>query len=395
MTRLTEIRNGRVITPTRVIDGGCVVLAGDRIVSVSETRRMPLDRARTVDAKGSVVMPGLVDLHGDDVERHLYPRSKARVDVRQALSMADRVNVLAGVTTKFHAIAFEDSPDDDRSFDDADELAREIATATDMLGDNRLHARCEVSVASVDAVERLADDVDVDLVSIMHHAPGDGQFDAEEFERHYVEDRNWPKERVTKAAAERGRLSRADRESLSERIADVAADADAPLASHDDESAASVDRMYEHGASISEYPITHEAAERATDRGMAVAMGAPNLARGGSLWDNLSARSAIDAGLVDVLCSDYHPPSLLAAPFVDTGEPLPVRTNRVTRNPAESAGLHDRGRIETGARADVLIVDPEPIPTVERVFVGGTEALSADPGVSRTTRPAITRGPGS
>ncbi len=395
MTGLTEIRNGRVVTPTRVIDDGRVVLAGNRIANVNETRRAPLDRARTVDAKGSVVMPGLVDLHGDDVEQHLYPRSKARVDVRQALSMADRVNVLAGVTTKFHAIAFEDSPDDDRCFGDANELTREIATATNMLGNNRLHARCELSAASVDAVERLVDDVDVDLVSIMHHAPGDGQFDAEEFERHYVEDRNWPKESVTKAATERETLSRADHESLSKRIADMAADVEAPLASHDDESAASVDRMRERGASISEYPTTHEAAERAADRGMTVAMGAPNLTRGGSLWDNLSARSAIDAGFVDVLCSDYHPPSLLSAPFVDTGEPLPIRTNRVTRNPAEAAGLHDRGRIEAGARADVIIVDPEPIPTVERVFVGGTEALSADPGTPRTARQAVRRGPGS
>lgn len=395
MTGLIEIRNGRVVTPTRVIDDGRVVLAGNRIVDVSRTRRAPLPRSRTLDAEGLVVMPGLVDLHGDDVEQHLYPRSEARVDVRQAISMADRVNVLAGVTTKFHAVAFENSPDDDRSFADADELARGVASATGTLGDNRLHARCELSPASVTVVESLAGDVDVDLVSIMHHAPGNGQFDAEEFERHYVEDRNWPRESVTKAAAERETLSRADRDSLSKRIADLAATVEAPLASHDDESAAGVERMHEHGASISEYPITREAARHATDRGMTVAMGAPNLVRGGSLWDNLSARSAIDAGLVDVLCSDYHPPSLLAAPFVDTGEPLPVRINRVTRNAAEAAGLHDRGRIEVGARADVLLVDPEPIPTVERVFVGGTEALSADPGTQRTTQPPIRRGPGS
>ena len=395
MTKITEIRNGRVITPRRVIEDGRVVLAGNRIVDVGKTRRTPMARSRTVDAEGRVVMPGLIDLHGDDVEQHLYPRSEARVDVRRALSMADRVNVLAGVTTKFHAIAFEDSPDDDRTFADADELAREVATVTDTLGDNRLHARCELSTASVDAVERVAGDTRLDLVSIMHHAPGDGQFDAEEFERHYVEDRNWPKESVAEAAAERETLSVSDRDMLSERIAEIAADAEAPLASHDDESPAAVERMLEHGASISEYPLTHEAAGCATDRGMTVAMGAPNLIRGGSLWDNLSVRSAIDDGLVDVLCSDYHPPSLLAAPFVDTDEPLPVRVNRVTRNPAEAAGLHDRGRIEVGARADVLVVDPEPIPVVERVFIDGTEALATSPAPPRTTPTAISRGPGS
>ena len=395
MTEITEIRNGRVVTPTRVIDDGRVVLAGSRIVDVGKTRSAPAARSRTVDAEGRVVMPGLVDLHGDDVEQHLYPRSEARVDVRRAISMADRVNVLAGVTTKFHAIAFEDSPDDNRTFGDADELAREVATATNTLGDNRLHARCELSAASVDAVERVAEEVGLDLVSIMHHAPGDGQFDAEEFERHYVEDRNWPRESVAEAAANRETLSRSDRGALSERIADVAARTGAPLASHDDESPAGVDRMLEHGASISEYPLTRDAAERATDRGMTVAMGAPNLIRGGSLWDNLSVRAAIDDGFVDVLCSDYHPPSLLAAPFVDTGEPLPVRTNRVTRNPAEAVGLHDRGRIEVGARADVLVVNPEPIPVVERVFVDGTEALATSRNPPRKTRTAATNGPGS
>ncbi|WP_418280366.1 alpha-D-ribose 1-methylphosphonate 5-triphosphate diphosphatase [Halorubrum sp. DTA98] len=395
MTGLTEIRNGRVVTPTEVIDDGRVVLIDDRIADVSETGRTSLPRSKTIDADGRVVMPGLVDLHGDDIEQHLYPRSNARVDVRQALSMADRVNVLTGVTTKFHAIAFEDSPDDGRTFADANELAREVATATDCLGDNRLHARCELSEASVDAVERVRSDVDVDLVSVMHHAPGDGQFDRDEFERHYVEDRNWPTERVAEAAAERELLSASDRESLSARIAGLAATAGVPLASHDDETPADVDRMLGHGASISEYPLTHDAAGHATERGMTTAMGAPNLVRGGSLWDNLSVRSAIDDGLVDVLCSDYHPPSLLTAPFVDTGEPLPVRINRVTRNPAEAVGLHDRGRIEVGARADVLLVDPDPVPTVERVFVEGTESLTASPETPRRTRTPITRGPGS
>ncbi|WP_235271305.1 amidohydrolase family protein [Halorubrum saccharovorum] len=107
-------------------------------------------------------------------------------------------------------------------------------------------------------------------------------------------------------------------------------------------------------------------------------MGAPNLVRGGSLWDNLGARDAIDDGLVDVLCADYHPPSLLAAPFVDTGEPLSTRVNRVTRNPAEAAGLDDRGRIEPGARADLIVVDPNGTPTVDRAFVAGTEAIRTD-----------------
>lgn len=386
MTDVVEIRNGRVVTPTDVIDDGSVTIAGTRIVDVSDGWRASPSRSRTIDAAGRIVMPGLVDLHGDDVEQHLHPRSGARVDVTTALSMADRVNVLTGITTKFHAIAFENAPDDDRTLAEAAELAREVDDRADTLGDARLHVRCELTEESVSAVESLSASVAVDLVSVMHHLPGDGQFDREEFLNHYVEDRNWPTEHVTRTITDRESLSALDRRSLSERVADVAADAGVPLASHDDETRRDVDRMLGHGASISEFPITGEAARHAKNRGVTTVMGAPNLVRGGSLWDNLSAASAIDDGTVDVLCSDYHPQSLLTAPFVDTGEPLSTRVNRVTRNPAAAVGIHDRGRIEVGARADLLVVDPAWPPTVERVFVGGTEVLKAGTGTRRPIR---------
>jgi alpha-D-ribose 1-methylphosphonate 5-triphosphate diphosphatase len=377
MTGRTELRDGRVVTPDAVLDGGRVVLEGDRVAQVDPAGADPLPSARTVDASDRVVLPGLVDLHGDDVETHRAPRHGDSVDVRTALTVADRTNLLAGVTTKFHAVAFEESPSEDRSIAAACELARAIATATDTLGDSRLHARCELSEESVATVERIADGVGVDLVSVMHHAPDGAQFDRESFQRHYAENRNWSTDHVAEAAAQRELLSGPDLDSLAGRVADVAAQAGVPLASHDDETPADVDRMSAHGATLSEYPVTEAAARHATEQGLTTAMGAPNVVRGGSLWDNLSARAAIDEGLVDVLCADYRPQSLLAAPFVDTGESLPTRVNRVTRNPAAAMGLDDRGRIEVGARADLVVVDADHPPTVERVFVGGREVLRA------------------
>jgi alpha-D-ribose 1-methylphosphonate 5-triphosphate diphosphatase len=109
-------------------------------------------------------------------------------------------------------------------------------------------------------------------------------------------------------------------------------------------------------------------------------MGAPNLVRGESQWGNLSTADAIDAGVVDALVADYHPPSLLAGAFVDTGEPLPKRVRRVTANPADAVGFDDRGRIEVGARADLLVVDREPTPTVARALVAGRPVYRADRG---------------
>ncbi|WP_128905532.1 alpha-D-ribose 1-methylphosphonate 5-triphosphate diphosphatase [Halorubrum amylolyticum] len=385
MTGVTEIRNGRVVTSSGVVEGGRVVIGGDRIVRVDrgaarDTRGSAGDArgSTTVDADGRVVMPGIVDLHGDDIEHHRAPRAGASVDARTALTAADRANLLNGVTTKFHAVAFEESPADGRTLETAEEVAVEIGREGYTLGDNRLHARCELADASADAVEGVVDRVGIDLLSVMHHAPGDGQYDDEAFERHYVEDRNWPAESVDDVIETRRSLDRSDRDDRIRRIADLARRADVPLASHDDESARDVERMAAHGTDISEYPLTREAARRATDLGLATVMGAPNLVRGGSLWDNLGARAAVDDGLVDVLCADYHPQSLLAAPFVDTGEPLSTRVNRVTRNPAAAAGLDDRGRIAEGARADLIVVDPNGTPTVDRVFVAGAEALRAD-----------------
>ena len=376
MTDVVEIRNGRIVTPSDVIENGRVLVIDDRIARVERGSSDVSTGAVTVDAAGGVVMPGLVDLHGDDIEGQFAPRSGAETDPLAALASTDRMNVLHGVTTKFHALAFEEAPDDEeRSLENARRLAKAVGGSTETLGDNRVHARCELADASTAAVVELIDAIDVDLLSVMHHAPGDGQYDAESFERHYVEDRNWPTD-VTEAAAEKRRG--VDESNRNERIAtvvDLGRRVGAPVASHDDESHADVETMAAHGASISEYPLTLDAARRAKELGLATVMGAPNLVRGGSLWDNLSARDAIDADALDVLCSDYHPPSLLAAPFVDTGEPLPTRVNRVTRNPAEVVGLPDRGRIEAGARADLIVVDPSPFPTVERVFVGGSEVI--------------------
>ncbi|EMA58930.1 alpha-D-ribose 1-methylphosphonate 5-triphosphate diphosphatase [Halorubrum lipolyticum] len=390
MTGITEIRNGRVVTPSGVLEGGRVVIAGERIVRVDRGPASDSAGPTTVDADGRVVMPGIVDLHGDDIEHHRSPRAGASVDVRTALTAADRANLLNGVTTKFHAVAFEESPDDGRTLRTAETVAAELGREEYTLGDNRLHARCELADASADAVEGVIERFGVDLLSVMHHAPGDGQYDDEEFERHYVEDRNWPAEGVDDVIETRRSLDGADRDDRIRRIAGLARRAGVPLASHDDESARDVERMADHGTDISEYPLTRGAARRATDLGLATVMGAPNLVRGGSLWDNLSARDAIDDGLVDVLCADYHPPSLLAAPFVDTGESLSTRVNRVTRNPAAAAGLDDRGRIAEGARADLIVVDPAGTPTVDRAFVAGAEAVRTDRAATndRRTPPA-------
>jgi alpha-D-ribose 1-methylphosphonate 5-triphosphate diphosphatase len=382
----TVIENAQIVLPEAVVDGR-VYIADGQIVAI-ETRRSELKQRgdsqgqtrRRIDAGGNFLLPGLVDLHGDDIEHHLYPRNGAQIDARMALTTADRATVAAGITTKFHAIAFEDAPDKNRSLDRAVDLTETVGDDKSLLADHRVHARCEVTEHErVRAVGALLDRGLVDLVSVMAHVPGQGQFRTRE------QFLTWQQNAYDMTAAEAEQLlekrAALSDETLTQRIDQIVRDAQnagVVVASHDDDHPAEVERLYEQGITISEYPITLDAAQRAHELGMTTVMGAPNFVRGESLFGNLRSATAIAEGVTDTLCVDYHPPSLLAAPFVDTGEPLPERVARVTRNPAEAVGLTDRGRIEEGARADLIVVDPEPVSTVTHAFVGGHEVYRTE-----------------
>lgn len=369
------IVGGRVVTPQAVVDAP-ITVDGSRITTIGET---PPDADTVIDADGHLVLPGLVDLHGDDIEHHLHPRSGTRMDVPMALASADRANLAAGITTKFHAVSFERDDEGDRSPELAATLSDAITTADDLLVDHRLHARCEVTQsACVDAVLAVVDGGHADLVSVMSHVPGKGQFGDIAAFRSYYE--NAPDHTLAEAEEmidERVDTPMATIRERIKRVVTRAHAAGAVTASHDDENPHEVERLADIGVDITEYPITLETATTASDVGMVTAMGAPNLIRGGSQWGNLETAEAIEAGVVDALVADYHPPSLLASVFVETGDPLPDRVRRVSAAPAEAVGLADRGRLEPGARADLVLVDPEPTPTVTRAMIAGRPVYRA------------------
>jgi alpha-D-ribose 1-methylphosphonate 5-triphosphate diphosphatase len=372
----TVVENARIVTPETTL-AGSIRIEGDRIVGLGDVDR---HADATIDARGRLVLPGLVDLHGDDIEAQLHPRSGARMDTHMALAATDRANLAAGITTKFHAISFEVDPDENRSPELGAELTATIDADDDLMADHRIHARCEVTQERcVEAVERIIQAGDAHLVSVMSHIPGKGQFrDRDAFLQYYRDSQKHTIEEAQALIEKRGDL---ELDTIRDRIQRVVDAADAhgiPTASHDDEDPAEVERLQAVGVDISEYPITLETAQRAHDAGMTVTMGAPNLVRGESQWGNLRTRDAIDAGVVDALVADYHPMSLLAAVFVDTDEPLPRRVARVTSQPADAVGLTNRGRIAEGARADLVVVDPDPSPTVTRALVAGRPVYRAE-----------------
>jgi alpha-D-ribose 1-methylphosphonate 5-triphosphate diphosphatase len=373
------ITNARVVTTDRVIEDGHVLIEGDRIAAVGRGPGPASDQS--VDAAGRLVVPGFIDLHGDDLEHYRRPREGASVDLERALVDCDRANVAAGITTKFHAVAFENAPTECRSAASARDVTDAISSVEELLGDNRVNARCELGDdGTVAAVREVLDREVVGLVSLMNHLPGGAQFeDDEQFRRRYGPRGTDGHRDVESLRPARRPVSSESPDPATRRLVTAARSAGVPVASHDDESAAAVDEMARLGVTISEFPTTLAAARRATERGLVTAMGAPNLCRGGSLWENLSAAVALEKGSLDALCTDYRPSSLLEAAFAEASEGLPARLARITKAPADALGLTDRGRIEPGARADLVVVDPSP-PRVRRVFLAGEQAYQVDPG---------------
>ncbi|MDP4990579.1 MAG: alpha-D-ribose 1-methylphosphonate 5-triphosphate diphosphatase, partial [Marivita lacus] len=204
----------------------------------------------------------------------------------------------------------------------------------------------------------------VDLVSLMDHTPGQGQYRNLEIHiknkaAHHGISETEARQMVSNAIAIRSRPQEVLLNNM-QSVAQKCRDHGVPLASHDDDTRAKANLMADLGAVIAEFPVTMEAAQVAVQRGLMTAMGAPNAMRGQSYSGNLSAREAHDAGLLSILAADYHPAAILPAiRALACNDPdcLAGATRLATRNPAKALGLSDRGEISVGKLADLVIVD--------------------------------------
>ena len=373
----------RVVLADRVIPRGSVRLQGDRIAEISET---PVAGA-ALAGDGLLLMPGFIDMHGDMIEREVEPRPNVRMPMELGLRDLDRRLKVAGVTTAYAAVSFnpKSAYGHLRSYDHSKEMLRALKAMRPALKvDHRVHARFEINYSNALAVvEELIADGTVDLVSLTDHTPGQGQYrDLERLTR-----RTQTEQGLTREAAEQHVQDRIDEKRR--HAGDVAATLRAisalcaahgiPLASHDDDTVEKVALMQALGATISEFPVTAEAAAEARARGLATAMGAPNALRGQSYSGNLSARAAHAAGLLDILAADYHPSAILPA-VLELGrtdpDGLAGATRLATANPARVLGLTDRGAIAPGLRADLVIADDSGIGHARATLRGGRKVFS-------------------
>ena len=357
----TILSNALLVLPDRVVHGGLRMAEG-RIAEIAEDAAAA---PGSIDCQGDLVLPGLVELHTDNLERHLQPRPKVEWPHQAAIVAHDAELASIGITTVFDALrvgsAFASS---NAGYG---EYAR--ALASEILDLRRrgalrishfLHLRAEIcSETLVGEMAKFGPEDRIGIVSLMDHTPGQRQFRDIGKLRDYVMGKSGLSDAEFDAHVESQQALSGRLGSLHEAAAVTEARRyGAVLASHDDTTPDQVAVSALHGVRLAEFPTTAEAAQACRDRGIAVMMGAPNLIRGGSHSGNVAARDLAEAGLLDILSSDYVPSSLLTAALMlgDLWDDLPRGVATVTSAPAMAAGLADRGRLAVGARADVIRV---------------------------------------
>ena len=215
----------------------------------------------------------------------------------------------------------------------------------------------------------------------MDHTPGQRQFASLDQYRIFYQEWSGMSDADFAAFVKQRQELAGDRSGVNRRIiAALCAERGIVLASHDDATAAHVAEAVDNGVQLAEFPTTIEAAAASHAAGLKILMGAPNIVRGGSHSGNIAARTLAEQGLLDVLSSDYFPFSLLHAAFVIAGDldgmTVPAAIALVSLNPAQSAGLDDRGAILPGRRADLVRVhfDGE-VPLVRTVWREGIRVI--------------------
>jgi alpha-D-ribose 1-methylphosphonate 5-triphosphate diphosphatase len=359
MSTESVLTNGRVVTADAEFDGTVVVRDG-RIVEVSPGRAQAWD----IDLEGDYLVPGLVELHTDNMEKHFAPRPGVKWPALPALMAHDTQIAAAGITTVFDSLSLGDVRGETDRVQNRARMVESICAASERLmtrAEHRLHLRCEVTPDdAVAAVDRWIDLPLVGLISINDHTPGQRQFlDPDKLKQYYMGKFLMTELQFEEFHARSLELHSRNAQRHRHEIVSRARARALPIASHDDATREHVLEAVENGMTIAEFPTTLEAAQASTEAGLAVLVGAPNLVLGGSHSGNIAAIDLIRAGQADILSSDYVPASLIEGVFklpAEAGISLPRAVRLASLNPARAVGLGDRGEIAADRRADLVRV---------------------------------------
>jgi alpha-D-ribose 1-methylphosphonate 5-triphosphate diphosphatase len=370
------LTNARIVTDETVLSGSLALRDG----LIAAVDAGPSRAAGATDLDGDWLLPGLVELHTDNLERLFTPRPGVRWPADAAMLTHDAQVAAAGITTVCDAVCVGFHGGRSERLDYLGlslDVLRRARAAGALKAEHLLHLRLELTDPHMlELFEPLRAEPSLRLVSFMDHTPGQRQWRDLDKLRGFHLGREVKTEAefqamVARRVAEQQAFAHEHRREVL-RLLDGHG---VVRASHDDATAEHVAEARACGCTIAEFPTTLEAAEAARDAGMGIVMGAPNLVIGGSHSGNVAAAELVERGLLDAFSSDYVPASLLQATFLlreGFGLPMPEAVAAVTRNPARLLGLADRGTIAPGSRADLVRVrEVGTTPTVVQVWSAG------------------------
>jgi len=366
MSTSTLFTNARLVLADEVLNGSLLAQDG-HIAEVQSGRSQAAD---AIDLEGDYLLPGLVEMHTDNFERHLMPRPKVYWAELPALMAHDAEVAAAGITTVFDALGVGEADTESlrgSAWGGVLQTIDACHTQGLLRADHHLHVRCELPAPNtIELFAPFLGHPRLSLISLMDHTPGQRQWeDIEQARTYYTGKKGWSQQKFEQQVAQANELQARYAEPHRAYFVDYCRSNAIALASHDDTTVAHVEQAHAEGASMSEFPTTVAAAQEARTRGLRTVMGGPNVVRGGSHSGNVAASELAKLGLLDILSSDYVPGSMLsgAMRLVRDGlMNLPQAVATVSRTPALATGLSDRGAIAVGLRADLIQVRMATLP---------------------------------
>ncbi|WP_107840569.1 phosphonate metabolism protein PhnM [Metasolibacillus meyeri] len=385
------IVNGVIVTEQQFLYDHVVLIEGTTIQQIVHQSEAQLDGLEVIDANGGYVSPGFVDIHSDYIETIVSPRPNSLMNMTIGLRESERILMTHGITTIFHSLSYYG---DDKYSHKAIRNPENVQKCIDAISAShdephlirhRLHARFEIdSIDQLHQLEKNITDGKVHLLSFMDHTPGQGQYRNleiyKDIMRGYRKMTDYEADTLIKEQIDKEKITLED----IERLSRLAISRNIAVASHDDDDVQKLGLVQSYGTTISEFPITLDVAKEAKQLGLQTIAGAPNILLGGSHSGNLSAAEAIQARVIDVICSDYYPPAMLHGIFELANkyeEDLHALFQLVTLNPAKAVNMaHEIGSIAAGKKADIIIIEQmaDGYPVVTSTIVDGKVILQTN-----------------
>ncbi len=377
------LKNGVIVTETNILKGYSIIIKEGIIDQIILSSKMIHNQDfTTVDCKNCYIMPGLIDIHSDSIEKIIVPRKGTKFSVDHALYDIDRQMICQGITSIYHSMTMANTSicNNRRTIkpNDVFHLCDLITPKNDLLINHRVHIRLELNTLDVvdDLVQYIKENR-VHELSFMDHTPGQGQYrDIKEFEKviyqQYGEISDDKKKEIIDICKSKRKLDRDQIQILikSSLVNGVA------MAYHDVETREQIDWMAENNIKICEFPLNDDVAEYAMQKNLFCVVGSPNIIMGRSQYNNASAVDLLVNNRANVISSDYFSSSLLGSIFILNrlyNIPLPTAVGFATINPAAALGISEKqGSIAEGKKADIIIVDASTeFPRVNMSIING------------------------